>query len=62
MNSGMADSMMTVELISLPHEAISGTKLELPANRLIKRSVDILLGGILSLIILPWLIPLTQKL
>ena len=58
MNSGSTNTLLTADMISLPHEVIGQTKLEAAPNRLIKRSVDILLGGFLSLLILPWLIPL----
>jgi putative colanic acid biosynthesis UDP-glucose lipid carrier transferase len=57
-NSGILDTGDTGEVVILPFEKVTGTRLELAVNRYIKRSVDILLGGLLSLLILPWLIPL----
>lgn len=47
-----------VAMVSLPYGPIKKTKLELPVNRVLKRVMDLLLGGFFALLILPWLIPL----
>lgn len=57
-NSSTFGTMVPDHEVILPHEAITEVKLEKAVNRYIKRSVDILLGGFLALLILPWLIPL----
>ena len=63
MSPGIYDSTaveisLPLTMIEIPYGPVKRNKLELIQNRVIKRSVDILLGGTLALLILPWFIPL----
>jgi len=49
-------------LISLPNGPPAINLLEIPVNRIIKRTIDVVAGSILALIILPWLVPLVALL
>ncbi len=44
--------------IVVPNTPIKKTRFDVPHNRIIKRTVDILLGGTIALLLLPWLVPL----
>ena len=57
-NTGTIDTLDPAQMIDLQQGVVSEIKLEQTANRLVKRSMDILLGVFLSILILPWLIPI----
>jgi lipopolysaccharide/colanic/teichoic acid biosynthesis glycosyltransferase len=52
------DFDVPVVMVSLPYGPIEKCRLALPANRVLKRFMDVFLGGILALLILPWLVPI----
>lgn len=58
LNSSSFQGVIPQGEIILPLDAVTQTKLENRTNRIIKRTVDILLGGLLCLLILPWLLPI----
>ena len=56
--SNTIEASIPVPMVDIPYGPVRVVKLDLPLNRVIKRSVDIILGGILALLILPWFIPM----